>query len=112
LLFFTIPVRFEFKDKDIRMQAETSLRKICGISCAVPYPKRLRDLMDKIVKEGKVAYPNCFIKTRVNIEKLLVTASAKTCNGWKDLDVSVQIPLDILDRVNNTAVPDEQMSLS
>jgi hypothetical protein len=49
----TMPVRFEFKDKDTRISAEKSLRKICKVSCAVPYPKKLRDMLDNLLKEGK-----------------------------------------------------------
>jgi hypothetical protein len=34
--FCTIPVKFEFKDKDTRIEAEKALRKICKVS----YPKK------------------------------------------------------------------------
>jgi hypothetical protein len=108
----TIPVRFEFKDRDTRQQAEVNLRKICGVGCAVPYPKRLRAVLDKVIQDGKKEYPNSFISTRVNIDKLLITASAKTSEGWKDLKTSQPIPLDILEKVTNTAILDEQMTIS
>jgi hypothetical protein len=98
--FCTMPVRFEFKDKDTRIEAEKSLRKICSVSCAVPYPKRLRDIMDKMITEGKKIKPNSFIRTRIDIDNLTVEAHAKTSEGWFDLGYKTSIPLNILDSVN------------
>jgi hypothetical protein len=97
----TMPVRFEFKDKDTRFQAEKNLRKICNASCSVPYPKRLRILMNKLVTEGKKVMPDCFIRTRVNIDSLTIDVHAKTSDGWKDLAMKTSIPLDICDQVGN-----------
>jgi hypothetical protein len=97
----TLPVRFEFKDKDTRIQAEKSLRKICKVSCAVPYPKRLRLMLDKLIVEGKKLYPDSFIRTRVNVDSLTIDAHAKTSDGWQDLNLRCNIPLDICDTVTN-----------
>jgi hypothetical protein len=105
--FCTIPVRFEFKDKDIRIEAEKTLRKICSVSCAVPYPKRLRDIMSKMITEGKKLYPKSFIRTKVDVDNLSVEAHAKTAEGWVDLGYKCGIPLNILDTVTtNAALPD------
>jgi hypothetical protein len=51
--FCTLPVRFEFSDKPTRIQAEKTLRKVWKVSCAVPYPKKLRTILDNLVKEVK-----------------------------------------------------------
>ena len=45
----TMPVRFDFKDRETRIQAEISLRKICQVRCSTPYPKKLRQLLNKLV---------------------------------------------------------------
>jgi hypothetical protein len=95
--FCTLPVRFEFPDKPTRIQAEKTLRKVCKVSCAVPYPKKLRSLLDTLVAEGKVKYPNSFIRTQVNVDQLTVEAHAKTGEGWVDLGLKRDIPLNILD---------------
>jgi hypothetical protein len=102
--FCTMPVRFEFKDKDVRIEAEKTLRKICGVSCAVPYPKKLRDILDKMISEGKKKYPKCFIRTKVNVDTLTVEAHARTTEGWVDLGLNSNIPLDILDSVTTSAL--------
>jgi hypothetical protein len=36
--FCTIPVRYDFHDKDSRIYAETTLRDKCKVQCTTPYP--------------------------------------------------------------------------
>jgi hypothetical protein len=105
----TLPVRFEFKDRDVRIQAETTLRKVCKVKCATPYPKRLRDIMNNLVTQGKKLSPNCFIRTRVNVDNLSIEVHAKTSNGWKDLNLNTSIPLDVCDKVSTDVVPSSEV---
>jgi hypothetical protein len=100
----TIPVRFDFKDRETRIQAETNLRKVCKVSCSVPYPKKLRAIMDNLVTQGKKLAPNCFIRTRVNVDNLFIEVHAKTKEGWKDLGLKTCIPLDICDTVSSEVI--------
>ena len=94
----TMPVRFDFKDRETRIQAEISLRKICQVRCSTPYPKKLRQLLNKLVTDGKQLVPEkYFIRTRVNVDKLCVDVHARIGDSWKDLALSTKIPLDILD---------------
>ena len=96
----TLPVRFDFKDRETRIQAEISLRKICQVRCTTPYPKKLRSMLNKLVNEGKKVVPDkTFIRTRVNADKLCVDVHARLGDGWKDLGMTTKIPLDILDSV-------------
>jgi hypothetical protein len=81
----TIPVRFEFPDRETRLQAEINLRKICKVNCAVPYPKDVRDKLDALVTEGKNLKPDCFIRTWVNADKLTIGACASVNRKWVDL---------------------------
>ena len=94
--FCTLPVRLDFKDKETRIQAEISLRKICKVSCSTPYPKQLRVLLDGLVKEGKKVAPDSFIRTRVNVDKLTIDVHAKNGKEWRDLGLACEIPLNIL----------------
>ena len=95
--FCTMPVRMDFKDKETRIQAEISMRKLCKVSCSTPYPKRLRTILAELVKEGKKAAPDCFICTRVNVDKLTIDVHAKNGKEWVDLNLSREIPTQILD---------------
>jgi hypothetical protein len=94
---YTVPVRFDFKDRDTRFNAEIMLRKVCKVNCAVPYPRKMRSLLGELVRKGKALQPDCFIRTKVNVEKLQVEAHAKTASGWLDLGLKCEIPLNILD---------------
>jgi hypothetical protein len=87
----TIPVRLEFKDRETRLQAEISLRKICKVNCAVPYPKPVRAQLDALIAEGKQLRPDCFIRTRVNAEKLTIDACASVNKKWVDLGLQKSI---------------------
>ena len=95
--FCTVPVHLDFKDKETRMQAEISLRKLCKVSCSTPYPKKLRNILSGLVKDGKKAAPGCFSLTRVNVDKLTIDVHAKVDNQWQDLSLSCNIPTTILD---------------
>jgi hypothetical protein len=97
--FCTLPVRFEFRDKETRIQAEKTLRKVCKVSCATPYPKKLRDMLDTMLTEGKKQYPKCFIRTKVSVDDLTIEAHAKVGDNWVDLGLKRSIPHDICDQV-------------
>ena len=94
--FCTLPVRMDFKNKATRIQAEIAMRKICKVSCSTPYPKRLRTMLDNLVKEGKARSPDSFIRTRVNADKLTIDVHAKVGESWVDLGLSCEVPLMIL----------------
>ena len=92
----TVPVRFDFKNKETRIQAENTLRNICKVSCSVPYPKKLRTLLATRIAEGKKIRSGCFIRNRVDIDNLKIVTSARAENGWEHLDMDIPIPEDIL----------------
>ena len=105
----TMPVRLDFKDKETRIQAEISLRKICKVQCTTPYPKKLRGLLHSLVQEGKKLVPDkTFIRTRINVEKLNIDVHAKIGQEWKDLAMSTKIPLNILDSVYSFNMKESQ----
>jgi hypothetical protein len=93
----TVPVKLTFRDKNSRFQAEQTLKKACKVKCATPYPKKLRGLIDGFVKECKQVKSGCFILAKIDIEKLCITARARTDEGWVNLDKTVSIPTDLLD---------------
>jgi hypothetical protein len=104
-VMYTMPVRMEFKDRDVRFQSELSLRKICKVNCSVPYPKNVRVIIDELIKEGKRIRPNSFIRTRVNIDKLTIEAHASVDKKWVDLGLTKNIMPGPADEV---FVPDSQ----
>ena len=43
----TVPVRMDFKNKETRIQAETTLQSICKVKCSIPYPRKLRTMINE-----------------------------------------------------------------
>ncbi len=104
----TVPIKLTFKDKATRFQAELSLKKVCKARCGTPYPKELRVIMDGLVKDCKAIKPGSFILAKVDADKLLITARARSNKGWEDINRSVPIPENILDQVETT--PEDEMT--
>jgi hypothetical protein len=96
--FCTMPVKMMFKDKKERILAEQHLRKVCDVKCSTPYPKGLRALISGLINNAKKEKPGRFILAKVNAENLTVSALASKNNRWVDLDITKEIPLNILDR--------------
>jgi hypothetical protein len=101
--FCTVPTKLTFRTKDERIKAEQTLRKFGKVKCSVPYPKKLRAIIGDIVKKGKQVKPNNYIRVKVDTENLTVTAhaSVQSPSGrwvWEDLELTTEIPLDVLDK--------------
>jgi len=96
--FCTMPVKMMFKDKKERILAEQHLRKVCSVKCSTPYPKGLRTLISGLISDAKKVKPGHFILAKVNSDTLTISAQASENNRWVDLNITKQIPLNILDR--------------
>jgi hypothetical protein len=109
----TVPVKLSFKDKNTRFQAELVLKRACKVKCATPYPRELRAVIDDFVKVCKQDRPGCFILAKVDVDKLLVSAKARTDKGWDDLGRTINIPQDLLDNADqDPASQDDAVEMS
>jgi hypothetical protein len=63
--FCTVPVRYQFKDRDTRVFAEKTLRDTCDVNCSTPYPTLVRAAIKQVVEHVKKTHPNDFIKVNV-----------------------------------------------
>jgi hypothetical protein len=72
--YCTIPVRYDFSDKETRTHAETVFRDKCKVQCLTPYPLILRETIKQVIDQTKQKYPNNFVKVNVdtNAMQLLV----------------------------------------
>ena len=68
--FCSVPVRYDFKSKEDRYEAENVLRKTCKISCNTPYPLLLRNCVKKTLDEAKKLHPGKFVRVNVDTENL------------------------------------------
>jgi hypothetical protein len=96
--FFTIPVRYEFKDKDTKAEAETILRETCKVDCTTPYPFRLRHCIKQAVDHLRKDYPQDYIRVTVDTDKVALKISRKNkVEGWFHWDEPVLLPEEVLD---------------
>ena len=111
--FCTVPAKLTFRNKDERIRAEQSIRKLCKVRCSIPYPKKLRDIVNNMIQDGRKASPGNFIRVKVDAENLKVSAAASIHQGnnkykWEDLNISTDIPLDVLDKTIQVTLDTEE----
>jgi hypothetical protein len=96
--FFTMPVRYEFKDKETRLEAETILRDTCKIDCTTPYPANLRSCIRQTIDHFRRDYPEDYIKVAVDTQDLTLRVSRKVKgDGWYNHKEPIPIPELALD---------------
>jgi hypothetical protein len=112
--FCTVPVKLSWKTKGERIRGEQAIRRVCKSQCSVPYPRKVKLIIDEVLNAGKAAKPGCYIRVKVNIENLTVVAHARDNDSWVDLNISKKIPLDVLDATdrNNREQEDDMEDLS
>jgi hypothetical protein len=69
--FCTVPVRYQFKDREQRVFAEKQLRATCKVKCATPYPAVVRECIKQVVDHVRLSHPDDFIKVNVHAKDLL-----------------------------------------
>ena len=106
--FCTLPVKYEFKDKDSRIRAETTLRARCKVSCTTPYPIILRECICRVVDKVKKDYPGEFVRVNVDTNKLCLNVARRgnKDTSWSYLKKDIALPLDVLDTVTRTVPKD------
>jgi hypothetical protein len=95
--FCTVPIKLTWMTKGERIRGEQAIRNVCKSKCSVPYPRKIRNIIDEVLKAGQSAKPGLFIRVRVMSDNLTVVAHAKEEGKWVDLEVSRQIPVDSLE---------------
>ena len=111
--FFTIPVRYNFKDKDTKMHAEMALRSTCKVNCTTPYPTILRECIKQVIDHVKADYPDNFVRVTVDpgkfalkvARKLSARADESGTADWKVYDSLIPLPKEALD-ISARSVPE------
>jgi hypothetical protein len=96
--FFTMPIKYEFRDRETRLEAETDLRDTCKVECATPYPAILRSCIKQTVDHFRSVYPNDFAKVTVDTQNVSLKVARKIKGvGWRDYKDPIQLPPEVLD---------------
>jgi hypothetical protein len=105
--FCTVPVRYQFKDKEQKFFAEKTLREICKVKCATPYPAIVRECIKQVVNHVRASHPNDFVKVSVLTKEFALKVARRPPgkdNDWIVYPDSLRLPDEALD-VSTKQVP-------
>jgi hypothetical protein len=84
--FYTVPVKFMFKDRKSAQTAADILRDFMGINSTTPYHRSLRAAMNKVIAKAKVENPGYQAKTNLDLNgkslKCLIRPDVKPPGKW------------------------------
>jgi hypothetical protein len=111
--YCTIPVKYEFEDKEVRFEAEKFLRNKCGAHCATPYPIILRECIKQVTEKVKADYPDNQVKVQVDtnnfclkVARRFVTEGVdKKSVRWESYEKVIPLPVEALD-ITSRKVPE------
>jgi hypothetical protein len=96
-IFYSIPVRLNYKDKETREAAEKRLRALCKINATTPYHRTLRNVISSSIEDCKKKYPGNFIQVKVDAEKFCLKISRRANGEWFNNVELVELPESVLD---------------
>ena len=105
--FCTIPVKYEFNDKDTRIKAESTLRARCKVHCSTPYPIILRECIKQTHAHFRGKYPGDFFRVNVDASKQALRVFRKPAGentSWVELERDIYLPPEALN-VTARSVP-------
>jgi len=79
--FCTVPVRYDFKDKDTRIRAEKILKDRCDINCSTPYPLILRECIKQALVKVKNEFPRDKVRVSVDAANCALKIAKKKVDG-------------------------------
>jgi hypothetical protein len=97
--FYTVPVKFMFKDRKTAQTAADILREFMGINSTTPYHKALRAAMNRAIGRAKEENPGYQAKTNLDLNgktlKCFIRPDVKPPGSWAPYGES--IPLSFAD---------------
>jgi hypothetical protein len=75
--FCTVPVKYQFRDKDQRIFAEKTLRDTCAVKCATPYPAIVRECIKQVIDHVRISHPEDYVKVTVSVKDFSLKASRR-----------------------------------
>jgi len=106
--YYTIPVKYDFKDKDTRIRAETTLRERCKVNCSTPYPTILRECIRQTVNHFQGKYPKDKVRVQVDATNMclkVLRRPADPGSSWVSLDLPPKLPQEVLN-ISARSVPE------
>jgi hypothetical protein len=109
--YCTVPVRYEFSNKEERFEAEKYLKDKCGIHCSTPYPIILRESIRQVSDKVHKDFPGHHVKVSVDTGKFCLRVAKRAPsdtdkqNKWEYFERSIPLPEAVLN-VDARKVPE------
>jgi hypothetical protein len=108
-LFCTLPVKYEFPDRDTRIEAEKILQDKCGANLSTPYPTILRECIKQVIDKVKTDYPSNQVRVTVDPNNFCLKVSMRhkvegSVGRWEFFEKRIPLPNEALD-VDSRKVP-------
>jgi hypothetical protein len=105
--FCTVPVKYDFNDRDTRIAVEQILRTKCNVNCTTPYPPILRECIRRTINSAKKDFPGDFVKVSVDpVNRTLKVARRPEKNAkWVYACADIKLPREVLD-IRSKRIPE------
>jgi hypothetical protein len=98
--FCTVPVKYQFKDRDQKTYAEKTLRDLCKVKCSTPYPAIVRECIKQVVEHVRASHPSDYVRVNVVAKEFSLKVSrrppGKDC-PWVEYPDLLRLPDQALD---------------
>jgi hypothetical protein len=98
--FCTVPVKYQFKDREQKAYAEKTLREVCKVKCTTPYPAIVRECIKQVVEHVRKSHPDDYVRVNVVAKEFSLKVSrrppGKDC-PWIDYPDLLRLPDQAMD---------------
>ncbi len=106
--FCTVPVKYQFKDRDKKTFAEKTLRDICKVKCSTPYPAIVRECIKQVVDHVRKSHPADYVRVSVITKEFSLKVARRPPGKdlkWYEYPDLLRLPDEALD-VSARKVPE------
>ena len=96
--FCTVPVKYQFKDREQKTFAEKTLRDICKVKCSTPYPAIVRECIKQVVDHVRLSHP--YVRVSVMTKDFSLKVSRRPPGKdlpWYEYPDLLRLPNEALD---------------
>jgi hypothetical protein len=99
--FYTVPVKFVFKDRRTAQTAAEFLRKYLDLNSITPYHKSLKAAMTQAINRAKAANPGHHAKVNLDLNgkslKCLIRTEGNPPGSWSPWGKNIPLPVEAMD---------------
>ena len=98
--FCTVPVKYQFKDREQKTFAEKTLRDICKVKCSTPYPAIVRECIKQVVDHVRLSHPKDYVRVSVMTKDFSLKVSRRPPGKdlpWYEYPDLLRLPNEALD---------------